>query len=192
MEGKKNFVYILMMIAIIGFIIYSFQSSSENNEKVQDTNPDTLDTPINFTWKDDLNVLLNNFKEFKKTRDFKFIVLITVVFLLLGFLWIIRKGKKDFVKEEVIKMVKQQRTLYAEPVQDKSKYDLITKETTQKEIEKLYENERFKKMLNEKGETLEKWNWQSREKAKRTVFREDKSDTSDEHMSQVDLSDNDN
>ena len=192
MEGKKNFVYILMMIAIIGFIIYSFQSSSENNEKVQDTNPDTLDTPINFTWKDDLNVLLNNFKEFKKTRDFKFIVLITVVFLLLGFLWIIRKGKKDFVKEEVIKMVKQQRTLYAEPVQDKSKYDLITKETTQKEIEKLYENERFKKMLNEKGETLEKWNWQSREKAKRPVFREDKSDTSDEHMSQVDLSDNDN
>ena len=192
MEGKKNFVYILMMIAIIGFIIYSFQSSSENNEKVQDTNPDTLDTPINFTWKDDFNVLLNNFKEFKKTRDFKFIVLITVVFLLLGFLWIIRKGKKDFVKEEVIKMVKQQRTLYAEPVQDKSKYDLITKETTQKEIEKLYENERFKKMLNEKGETLEKWNWQSREKAKRTVFREDKSDTSDEHMSQVDLSDNDN
>ena len=192
MEGKKNFVYILMMIAIIGFIIYSFQSSSENNEKVQDTNQDTLDTPINFTWKDDLNVFLNNFKEFKKTRDFKFIVLITVVFLLLGFLWIIRKGKKDFVKEEVIKMVKQQRTLYAEPVQDKSKYDLITKETTQKEIEKLYENERFKKMLNEKGETLEKWNWQSREKAKRTVFREDKSDTSDEHMSQVDLSDNDN
>ena len=192
MEGKKNFVYILMMIAIIGFIIYKFQSSSENNEKVQDTNPDTLDTPINFTWKDDFNVLLNNFKEFKKTRDFKFIVLITVVFLLLGFLWIIRKGKKDFVKEEVIKMVKQQRTLYAEPVQDKSKYDLITKETTQKEIEKLYENERFKKMLNEKGETLEKWNWQSREKAKRTVFREDKSDTSDEHMSQVDLSDNDN
>ena len=192
MEGKKNFVYILMMIAIIGFIIYSFQSSSENNEKVQDTNPDSIDTPINFTWKDDLNVLLNNFKEFKKTRDFKFIVLITVVFLLLGFLWIIRKGKKDFVKEEVIKMVKQQRTLYAEPVQDKSKYDLITKETTQKEIEKLYENERFKKMLNEKGETLEKWNWQSREKAKRTVFREDKSDTSDEHMSQVDLSDNDN
>ena len=192
MEGKKNFVYILMMIAIIGFIIYSFQSSSENNEKVQDTNPDTLDTPINFTWKDDLNVFLNNFKVFKKTRDFKFIVLITVVFLLLGFLWIIRKGKKDFVKEEVIKMVKQQRTLYAEPVQDKSKYDLITKETTQKEIEKLYENERFKKMLNEKGETLEKWNWQSREKAKRTVFREDKSDTSDEHMSQVDLSDNDN
>ena len=192
MEGKKNFVYILMMIAIIGFIIYKFQSSSENNEKVQDTNPDSIDTPINFTWKDDLNVLLNNFKEFKKTRDFKFIVLITVVFLLLGFLWIIRKGKKDFVKEEVIKMVKQQRTLYAEPVQDKSKYDLITKETTQKEIEKLYENERFKKMLNEKGETLEKWNWQSREKAKRTVFREDKSDTSDEHMSQVDLSDNDN
>ena len=191
MEGKKNFVYILMMIAIIGFIIYKFQSSSENNEKVQDTNPDSIDTPINFTWKDDLNVLLNNFKEFKKTRDFKFIVLITVVFLLLGFLWIIRKGKKDFVKEEVIKMVKQQRTLYAEPVQDKSKYDLITKETTQKEIEKLYENERFKKMLNEKGETLEKWNWQSREKAKRTVFREDKSDTSDEHMSQVDLSDND-
>ena len=191
MEGKKNFIYLFMIIAIIVSIYHKY-TITENPRVVEEILEQTTKTQEATTIQEHLIQFWNKFLEFKGTRNFKYTIFSTILLLIIGFAWTIYKGKKSFAKEELKKKQLKQSTLFAEPIQDKSKYELITKETTKKEIEKLYENVKFKKMLNEKGETTENWNWQSREKAKRTVFREEKSDTSDEHMSQVDFSDNEN
>ena len=47
---------------------------------------------------------------------------------------------------------------------DMDAYNRITKENTDRELEKLYESKQFKDMYCKKGENLNNWNWQSRER----------------------------
>ena len=47
---------------------------------------------------------------------------------------------------------------------DMNTYNRITKENTKRELEKLTQTKEFREMYLQKGENLENWNWQSRER----------------------------
>ena len=52
---------------------------------------------------------------------------------------------------------------------DKIKYDEITKENTKKDLDKLTKSKAFIDMFLEKGEDMNNWNWQSREKKNKSI-----------------------
>lgn len=57
----------------------------------------------------------------------------------------------------------------------KDEYERTTKETTEREKEKLFQSEQMMKMMQEKGEDESKWNWQLRDRirGKLNVFSDD-------------------
>jgi hypothetical protein len=192
MVGKKNIIYIIMIVAIVLTMIYRPEvPESDSAEPLQEDIPQELQN-LKERVKLALNGTRSKFKEFRRSQYFFYVIVPSLLIIIASFIWNVKKGKATFVNEQVKKSIKQSKKLFAENVQNREEYDMITKETTKKEIEKLFENERFKTMVDERGENQENWNWQSREKSKKVVFREvgeGKSDTSDEHMSQVDFSD---
>ncbi len=182
-----------MILAIIISFLYRQEINKEiahiSESGPQDQNENTGENNGLFAYY--YNKLKNSFNDFRKSNYYRYVLLGMICLILGGFIWGVSKGKISFAKEQEKKAKIQNEKVFAEPTKGLNQYEMITKETTQKEVEKLFSSEKFKKMAEEKGEKVENWNWQSREKAKRTVFRDDKSDTSDEHMSQVDFSDND-
>ena len=182
-----------MILAIILSYVYRNDSGKDNvNQTEINSSDENMQESQNLSFLEYyLNLFKRAFNSFKTSPYFRYILLGLICLIVGGFVWSISKGKISFAKEQEKKAKIQEEKSYVEPIRSKTTYDVITKETTQKEVEKLFNSEKFKKMAEEKGENIENWNWQSREKTKRTIFREDKSDTSDEHMSQVDFSDND-
>jgi len=193
MEGKRNIIYVVMILAIIISFLYRHESNKETvilNDGVDlEQNENSGENIGFFTYY--YNTFKTGLNDFRKSSYYRYVLLGMVCLVLGGFIWGVSKGKISFAKEQEKKAKIQNEKVFAEPIKSVNQYEMITKETTQKEVEKLFSSEKFKKMAEEKGEKVENWNWQSREKSKRTVFRDDKSDTSDEHMSQVDFSDND-
>ena len=50
---------------------------------------------------------------------------------------------------------------------DMNAYDKITKENTERELDKLRKTNAFREMYMEKGDDMNNWNWQSRERMQR-------------------------
>lgn len=70
----------------------------------------------------------------------------------------------------------------------KEDYSKLTEEITRKEIEKLKQNPKFREMINQKGNNPANWVWQTQEKEKRTVWKEENDDDV-ENLSDITLSD---
>lgn len=200
MGSAKDLIYIFMIGAIFVSIFYKpehvhddgnntdEQQDSVNGAQENPTPPKDLKEQIR-SW---LKSLKPHLRAFQNSPNFFFIVIPLLAVLILAFIWRVVSENKRHAQNVAKARATLERKAYVEQVSKNQEYDKITKETTQREIKKLFDNETFKKMIEEKGENPENWNWQSREKAKKTVFRqrdENKSDTSDEHMSQVDFSD---
>jgi hypothetical protein len=71
----------------------------------------------------------------------------------------------------------------------KQEYESITKEATEREIEKLMRNPKFQKMVEEKGDEPKNWIWQTKEKEKKTVYRDRESSCDEDNLSEITLSD---
>jgi len=73
----------------------------------------------------------------------------------------------------------------------KEEYEKVKKETTERELAKLMHNPKFRQMVDEKGDDPKNWIWQTKEKEKKTVWRDEESCDEDEHLSQITVSDDD-
>ena len=73
---------------------------------------------------------------------------------------------------------------------DVKTYEKITKSYTNEKMNDLLRTPLFKKMLEEKGEDKENWNWQSRDRLAGKV-QPDESDLDDEDMEKMSVSDDD-
>ena len=73
---------------------------------------------------------------------------------------------------------------------DVKTYEKITKSYTNEKMNDLLRTDLFKKMLEEKGEDKENWNWQSRDRLAGKV-QPDESDLDDEDMEKMSISDDD-
>ena len=125
-------------------------------------------------------------KEMKKKLILP-IILIVVVILIIFIVSSVR-GSKNFIQTQEKKQIDQSRKTFVKRLTGEE-YERSKEETTQKELQKLYENQKFKKLLNERGSDSKKWAWQSREKDKRVVYRENEDSEDIDRLSQITLSD---
>ncbi len=154
---KQNFVYIAMVVILVGAIIYSGQHSETQEEE-----------------------------QTKPKFPLKFIVVVLVV--LSVFIFLMVTSSKTFEKEAKRAVPKQK--FYTQRL-TKDEFEQETKDVTQRELQKLYENNKFNQMLKEKGNKQAEWVWQTKEKEKKVVFRENAHDEEDDddNLSQITLSD---
>lgn len=101
---------------------------------------------------------------------------------------ILKKSSEDYFQEQ-----KNNRGKFKPVVANtisREQYKKITEETTKQELEKLYKSKEYQDTLKKKGTDTKNWVWQTRKKAKKTVWREgDDSDDLD-NLSQMTISDN--
>lgn len=123
--------------------------------------------------------------EEKSKFSFKFALLCLIALVI--FVFIMLTSARNFEKNAKVTTNANQKN-FVQRV-SKEEYERQKQEVTQKELEKLYKSEQFRKMKNMKGERMSEWNWQTKENEKKVVFREDPiDDDEDEHLSQVDVS----
>jgi hypothetical protein len=120
-----------------------------------------------------------------KLQDLKYILLIIII-VVAGFFYVAMQDKNQFqidaAKPQPTKQFARQLTT--------SDYERIKRETTEREKQKLYESPAFKKMMNAKGNDESKWIWQTREKEKKTIYR-DQEESDDESLSKVTITSDD-
>jgi len=164
---KHYLIYIIMASAIITMIFFSefLKDGAHNNQEENNKLTD---------------------KEIKRKYILP-IVLIVVVILILFIVFSVR-GSKNFVQIQEKKLIDDRHKTYVKRM-TQNEYERCKAETTQNELQKLYENSQFKKLYNERGNDTKKWTWQSREKDKRVVYRENEDSEDIDRLSQITLSD---
>jgi hypothetical protein len=118
----------------------------------------------------------------KKTMAF-YVALFGGIFFIVTLVIYLIKNSKDFQKDAQDNPVVEK-----SPVAriSKSEYQKQADETTKRELEKLMQSEKYKKMKESKGNDPKKYNWQTAEKEKRTIYRDNEdSDNSDDSLSKV-------
>ena len=162
---KQNLIYFIMLIAIIIALFFNFQ----NEENIQ------------------INENKNIEKIEKSKLPFKAIILSAVV--VITFIIFMIFSSKQF--EETSKKPINTQTTEKQFVNKVSKREFkkITEETTQRELDKLYSNPKFRTMVEKKGDKIENWVWQTKEKEKKVVYRDRESSDEDDHLSQITISD---
>jgi heme/copper-type cytochrome/quinol oxidase subunit 2 len=161
---KQNFIYIVMFFSIVGAIYYNYTTQEVEGENEQDnTNPN---------------------------KKISFRVIIASLVVIVTFIIFMVMNSKSF--EESAKR--------PDPTAEKSyvnklttqQYNKITENTTKKELEKLFSDPKFKKMYEQKGNKPENWVWQTKEKEKKTVWRDrEESDEDIDNLSQITISEDD-
>jgi hypothetical protein len=172
MAGRRDLIYIAMLVAIFSI---SFYKIFHKKTVAEDHTIDDQTLPP-------MNRYLMNIRLYLGLTTFNVIVISLITFIIFVFVFKTVKNEGDS-PQSPSKYFK----LYAEPV-DKKKYNELTKEITQSEVKKLMNSEEFKRVYEEKGENEENWNWQSREKAKKVLFKdENEDDIKDEDLENLDV-----
>ena len=164
---KQYLIYIIMAGAIITMIFFS-EFVKEEAHIIEEEIQKLTDKEI-------------------KRKHILPIILIVVVILILFILFSVR-GSKEFVQTQEKKQIDGSRKSFVKRL-TRDEYERSKAEATQKELQKLYENPQFKKLFHERGDDTKKWAWQSREKDKRVVYRENEDSEDIDRLSQITLSD---
>ncbi len=152
---KSNIIYIIMLIAIIVSMVYDFINKTEKK-----TNDEERLIP--------------------KSTVLHLVALGGIILIIIIIQMV--RGSQEFQKES-IKNTKVP-TSHVTNKMSGEQYKRVTEETTRKELEKLYNSTAFKQRLREKGEDVKNWNWQAKEKAEKTVYRDHES-SEDEDLSHI-------
>lgn len=159
---KENSIYILMFFSIVAAIYFNY-----TNDEVKSENQEN---------------------DSNQNKKFSLKIIIVSLVVVVIFIFFMVMNSKTF--EESAKR--------PDPTAEKSyvnklttqEYNKITENTTKRELEKLYNNPKFKKMAEQKGDKQENWVWQTKEKEKKTVWRDrDQSDEDIDNLSQITISD---
>jgi len=124
----------------------------------------------------------------KDSLSFKSKLIILICFCIaVGIvLFNIFRDTKEFQNSNKNSMGKFQKPICTNATINKEEYNKQTEESTKKELSKLYNNPKYQRMLIEKGKDKSNWNWQTKEKESKTIFREGKeSSDEDEDLSYV-------
>jgi len=169
---KYNILYFLMFVALIASIYYdyfnkekSISESSLNEQNMNEGNTSQI--------------------EEKKIPLTSILIAgsVLIVFIVINVL-----TSKDFVRDAVKQEASNQKSFTSRIT--KEEYERSTKETTSRELQKLINDPRYSKMIKEKGTDPINWVWQTKEKEKKTVWRENNNNSDDEDdLSQITLSD---
>jgi hypothetical protein len=159
---RRNCIYILMFLAIISVLF--FKSFFIQEEEI-----------------------LVNSEKLENSHPLKIILIIGGA--LLFFIIFMIFDSKSFEKKALRSQQETFTKAFATQV-TQEKYNESKRETTRKELEKLYQSDEFKKMQRSKGNNPESWNWQVKEKSKKVVYRDNNESCSeDDDLSQITLSD---
>jgi len=164
---RNYLVYIIMVVAIIAFIFIS------------DDSPKILEK---------LYKIINEPSKRLPTLA----IALAVLSILIIFVGVAVSGSrkyKDTADKKIKSLEAKSNKTYVKQL-TKEEYEIVKQETTKKELEKLYENPQFQRLLNERGTDSKKWAWQSREKEKRVIYRDNEDSEEIDHLSQITLSDN--
>jgi hypothetical protein len=159
---KQNLIYCIMFVAIVIALFYNFQNQD--------------------------NTQINENKKIEKSNfPLKAIILSAVVAI--TFIIFMIFSSKQF--EETSKKPINTQTTEKQFVNKvyKGEFKKIAEDTTQRELDKLYSNPKFRTMLEKKGDKVENWVWQTKEKEKKVVYRDRESSDEDDHLSQITISD---
>jgi preprotein translocase subunit SecG len=118
----------------------------------------------------------------KKGSSFYLALFGGIFFIIILIIYLIKNSKgfqKDAQENPVVEQSRVGKV-------SEEEYKKQTEENTKREIEKLMQCEKFKKLKAVKGEDPKNYNWQIADKAKKTVYRENEdSDDSDDSLSKV-------
>jgi hypothetical protein len=159
---KQNFIYIVMFGAIILAIFYS--QDNKTDESIVEGEDQGLEIA-------------------KPKFPLKYILSVGVT--LLVFIIVMVLNSKSF-SNDAKKTQPVQKSFVAR--QSKEDYEILKAETTRRELEKLYQSPNFKRMHDRKGDNPSNWIWQTKEKDKKVVYRDNES-SGDERLSQITVSD---
>jgi hypothetical protein len=117
-----------------------------------------------------------------------FYLKVILVVLIVGgiFVFLNVSGARSF--EQEAKNTKPRMKHYTQK-KTREEYEREKQSVTEKELQKLYQSDKFRNMVREKGNDKAEWVWQTKEKEKKVVFRENESCDEDEHLSQITVSD---
>lgn len=118
-------------------------------------------------------------------KRFPLFIIVICALVLVIFIVLMVSSAKEFPDEQK----KERQPVFVERI-SKEDYEREKEEFTRREVEKLYRSKQFNEMKKEKGDNKENWIWQSREKAKKTVWRENENSEDCDNLSQITLSDN--
>jgi hypothetical protein len=124
----------------------------------------------------------------KNRKKFYLPTILMVIAILIIFIGYAVKGSKEFKKTEEKKMAEARPKTYVKKL-SKEEYEKVKAETTQRELQKLYENPKFKRLLNERGTDSKNWTWQTKEKEKKVVYRDNDNSEDISDLSKITISD---
>ena len=118
----------------------------------------------------------------------KFIPKFTIIIIIIGFfIYLSSQNSKRYIEKI---NYKDNPIQYVRRV-NKENYEKECKETTERELKKLYNSKKFLQMYSQKGEDRANWVWQTKEKKKRKIWNEqDDSDIKSEELEKLSFSDN--
>ena len=118
----------------------------------------------------------------------KFIPKFTIIIIIIGFfIYLSSQNSKRYIEKI---NYKDNPIQYVRRV-NKENYEKECKETTERELKKLYNSKKFLQMYSQKGEDRANWVWQTKEKKKRKIWNEqDDSDINSEELEKLSFSDN--
>jgi hypothetical protein len=165
----------LMVITFVSFIVFPNQIFKILNFKeIEDNNS---------------NEIHNKSQSWKEKISFKTKLIITaIVIMLLGiFFFFITKENKNQQKKAIISSDKPEpcKIFAANATSSMKKYQEQTMTTTQIELEKLKNNPKYQEMLRQKGSDKKNWVWQTAEKEKKTVWKDDGESSNSEGLSEI-------
>ena len=110
------------------------------------------------------------------------IILVTLVLsslvILIFFISKDSKTYQSYEKKKLQQAEKNKISFVSNPISKKD-FEKEAKSATEIELEKLKQNPKYQKMLEEKGTNKENWVWQTREKEKKDVWREEEESNSE-------------
>ena len=157
---RRNCIYILMFLAIISVLLFKSFFIQEEEISINSENKENS-SPLK--------------------------IILIIGGALLFFIVFMIFDSKSFERKALRNQPEQK--AFATQVTSE-KFNESAKETTRRELDKLYQSEEFKRMQRSKGNNPESWNWQVKEKSKKVVYRDNNESCSeDDDLSQITLSD---
>jgi len=193
---RRNFTFISMLLMILFAVIinhYGFTKLFQEYLNI-DINNYMIISYFNITdlikneQPEKEDIALNFKKKYIYPYFWELLFTFLILFILGFYLFI------QYIKEEqnisIQNELSMEDQIRSDPYlirQSNSEYEQMKDYYTKLELEKLYNSDKFKKMMQEKGNNIINWNWQIREKYAKDVYRE--KGTESEDISHLSLSD---
>lgn len=167
---KNNFIYFAMVVGIIGSVFYDKFVNYKHYDPSKGHNE---------------HEIIDKFANQKP--KFPFYTVIIIVLFILYFVFDLVRNSKTFVQNGGRNV--HRKPIYTNRI-SKEEYQHQKNDVTDRELQKLFQNPNFKNISEKKGQDKKNWVWQTKEKEKKTVYRErESSDDENDRLSQITVSD---